>query len=246
MSSPTPAKPRRSLFRRKPKAAGGSPGKVRQIINFYKQTSKIDRSIPWWMWGSFAGILLVGIGIGFALGRPIYAAVLTLPLAFLVALTLMLRKGERAAFRQIEGHQGAASVALRGLRGKWQVQEEPVALDPKSRDMVLRAIGPAGVVLVGEGPPGRITKMLAAEERKTKRVLSQIPIHTVQCGEAPGQTTPRKLPSHIMRLKGAKLNKHEMAEVQRRLKALGGMNIPIPKGMDPARAKMDRRAMRGR
>ncbi|PIE26277.1 MAG: hypothetical protein CSA58_10375 [Micrococcales bacterium] len=240
-------KPRRGLFRRTQKTPKSSPGRIRQVVNFYKQTSQVDKSIPWWTWGSLLGVIAAGVLVGFLLGRPVYAAVLSIPLSLVVALSVMLRRGERAAFRAMEGHQGAAAVALRGLRGRqWTVQEEPVALDPKTRDLVMRVVGPVGVVLVGEGPPHRVTKMLAAEERKAKRVLSSVPVHTVQAGQGKGQVEPRKVPSHIMRIKGTKLSKAEIAEVQRRLKALGGLNVPIPKGVDPNRARMDRRAMRGR
>ena len=42
------------------------------------------------------------------------------------------------------------------------------------------------------------------------------------------------------------LTKDEVATVQKRLKALGGIRPPVPKGIDPMRARPDRRAMRGR
>jgi hypothetical protein len=34
--------------------------------------------------------------------------------------------------------------------------------------------------------------------------------------------------------------------VNKRLKSLGGMKPPIPKGIDPTRARVDRKAMRGK
>ena len=38
----------------------------------------------------------------------------------------------------------------------------------------------------------------------------------------------------------------DVAVVQKRLRALGGMKLPVPAGMDPNRARVDRRSMRGR
>jgi hypothetical protein len=37
-----------------------------------------------------------------------------------------------------------------------------------------------------------------------------------------------------------------VATVHKRLKALGGVRMPLPHGIDPSRARPDRRAMRGR
>lgn len=253
MSSPAPrsaAKPQRSLFRRRSASSGGAgqPGRFKQIWAFYKQTSKIDRTIPWWTLGVFVAILAIGIGIGFAIGHPIYLAFLSLPLALLGALIIMMRRGEKAAYGQIAEQQGASIVALRGLRRNWHFEETPVAVDPRSKDVVFRVIGPAGIVLIGDGNPNRLKTMLAQEERKTRRVASSVPIHVLQAGPRDGQVPVDKLVRHIMRLKnpGGLLQKNEIAEVQRRMRALGGMNVPMPKGVDPAKARMDRRAMRGR
>jgi hypothetical protein len=42
------------------------------------------------------------------------------------------------------------------------------------------------------------------------------------------------------------LTKEEVSAVNKRLKSLGGLRPPIPAGMDPQRARVDRKAMRGR
>ena len=42
------------------------------------------------------------------------------------------------------------------------------------------------------------------------------------------------------------LTKDEASAVNKRLKALGGIRPPVPKGVDPTRARIDRKAMRGR
>ena len=42
------------------------------------------------------------------------------------------------------------------------------------------------------------------------------------------------------------LTKEEASLVNKRLKSIGGVRPPVPKGVDPTKARMDRRAMRGR
>ena len=42
------------------------------------------------------------------------------------------------------------------------------------------------------------------------------------------------------------LTKAEVSVVNKRLKSLGGLRPPLPKGIDPTKARMDRKAMRGR
>jgi hypothetical protein len=42
------------------------------------------------------------------------------------------------------------------------------------------------------------------------------------------------------------LTKQEAAAVNKRLKALGAARPPVPKGIDPLRARPDRKGLRGR
>ena len=64
-------------------------------------------------------------------------------------------------------------------------------------------------------------------------------------GDAEGQVPVRKLASKLTRMKPV-LTKEEVSAVNKRLKSLGGLRPPIPAGMDPMRARVDRKAMRGR
>ena len=109
-------------------------------------------------------------------------------------------------------------------------------------------MGRPGVVLVVEGPVGRTQKMTDDESRKVRRVLSTVPLHVVNVGPGEGQTrlldlskTLRKLPT-----KPTRLTDNEIAQVSKRLSSLSSKGLPIPKGIDPMRARPDRRALRGR
>ena len=229
-------------FRRDP---GKPPGRIRQIVQLFHATRRADPAVVWWMLLAFAGVMVVGLTIGILTGHPIYVSVLALPFAVLAAMFIMARRAEAAAYKQIEGQPGAAGAALRVLRRGWTVEESPVAIDPRTHDSVFRAIGRPGVVLVGDGPPHRIGKLLGTEEKKLKRVLSGVPIHLVQAGDGEGQVPLPKVGRHVMKLKPT-LTKDEVTVVLKRVKSMGGVKPPIPKGIDPMRARPDRKMMRGR
>jgi hypothetical protein len=55
----------------------------------------------------------------------------------------------------------------------------------------------------------------------------------------------RKLANKVQKLKPV-LTKEEVSVVNKRLKSIGGVRPPLPKGVDPTKVRMDRKAMRGR
>ena len=180
-------------------------------------------------------------------------AVLGVPLAFLAATIVLSRRAERAAYRQIEGQPGAVGAALKSIRRGWYIQEEPVAADAQratdlsSAALVFRALGRPGIVLIAEGPAGRAQKLLAAERRKVERVAPGVPVTLLRISDGSGddEVSIRKLASRVQRLKPV-LTKDEVAVVNKRLRSIGGVRPPLPKGIDPTKARVDRKAMRGR
>jgi F0F1-type ATP synthase assembly protein I len=242
---------------RKEKQQSGTPkepGRLAQVRQVYSAARQVDPTIPWWMLLAFLAVLVVGVGIGALLGHWVYALVLSLPLGLLAAVLVLSRKAERAAFRSIEGQPGAAGAALGALRRGWYYEQQPVAVDgargTRPEDMagaafVYRAVGRPGVVLVAEGPNARRSKLIAQERKKVERVAPGVPVTTLVVGDEADQVPVRKVSARMTRMKPV-LTKEEAAAVNKRLKALGGVRPPIPAGMDPMRARVDRKAMRGR
>ncbi|GAA1867030.1 DUF4191 domain-containing protein [Myceligenerans crystallogenes] len=233
-----------------PAGAGGSkkPKKQRwyhQVWAVFQMTRKQDPSAPWLMLGVFLAIVLVAVVIGLIWGQPIYMLIVGIPFGLLGAMFVLSRKAEKAAYTQIQGQPGAARAALGTVRGGWTFEDEPVAVDPRNQDFVFRGVGKAGVVLVSEGPAHRAQKLLDKEAKRTARVLPNVPVNTIQCGDGEGQVPLTKLARSVSKLK-KQLTRNEVAVVSKRLKALGGARLPIPKGIDPTRMRPDRRAMRGR
>ena len=127
------------------------------------------------------------------------------------------------------------------------MESEPVAFT-KDQDLVWRLVGRPGVVLIAEGPSTRTRRMLAEEERKVHRLLSTVPIHTLQVGTDAGQVRLTDLTKTLRQLptKPTSLTDSEITQVSKRLTSMAGKNLPIPKHIDPNRVRPDRRAMRGR
>jgi Domain of unknown function (DUF4191) len=224
---------------------------LRQIGVAFQQARQIDPSVVWWMLGTFVAVLAVFVLLGVLLDRPGFLTVIGLPIAVLAAFVVMVRRTERAAYRQLEGQPGAGAAALQALRRGWFRDEQPVAIeatrgnDPTNAAMVFRAVGRPGVVLVLEGPVGRAQRLGESERKRVNRVLPNVPVHLIRVGDGADEVPVRKLVGKLNRMRPA-LTKDEVIAVNRRLRALGAARPPVPKGMDPLRARPDRRGMRGR
>lgn len=211
-----------------------------QVARAYRMTYEHDRALPWLMLAVFAAILAVAVLLGLWWGLVVYLIIVGLPFALLGAMFVLARRAEKAQYAEIEGQPGASRAALGTIRRGWTFDEEPVAVDPKNQDLLFRGLGRPGIVLVTEGPPHRVKKLIDAEQRKLSRVLSSVPVIVVQCGNDEGQVPLPKLARHVQKLK-PKLTRAEVGEVGKRLTALGKIRMPIPKGIDPNRARPSRK-----
>jgi hypothetical protein len=82
-----------------------------------------------------------------------------------------------------------------------------------------------------------LPNLLAQEKKKVARFVPDVPIYDVQAGNEEGQVSLRKLNRHLMKLP-RNLKNDQVSEVNRRLKAVGTMNLPIPKGPMPKNMRM--------
>lgn len=238
---------KRGLFKRKPKEekANKEPGRLKQIAQVFKMTRRHDPSVVWWMALVFLGVVAVGLIVGLLINNWVTLLLISIPIGLLLAMIVLSRKAETAAFAQIEGRQGAAGAAMSVLKRGWNIKEEPIAVSPRTQDLVFMALGRAGVVLVTEGPTNRVKTLVDAERRRMSRVLPNVPIHVINAGSDKGQTKLGDVAKKMKKLP-KKLNKTEVHTIDRRLNALGTGKLPVPKGIDPMRARPDRRSTRGR
>jgi hypothetical protein len=195
----------------------------------YAVTKNVKPWIPFALIAVFLIVWAVGIGIGFALNHPIYLAFVSLPVALLASMFFFTRQASTAAYSSIEGQIGAGASVLMAIRKGWTTT--PAVAVARNQDMVHRSVGRAGIVLVGEGSQG-VKQMLVEERRKTERFAPGVPITEVIVGDSQGAISIRKLQKHLAKLP-KKLSAQQMREVRARLKAVGGMSMPIPKGPLP-------------
>lgn len=236
---------RRGLFNRKKTAkADKKPGRLRQIVDVFKMTRRQDPNVVWLMLLAFLGIVAIGLIVGFLIDNWISVLIISIPLGLLAATFILSRRAERAAFAQIEGQPGAAGAALNTLKRGWITEEQPVAVDPRSHDAIFRVIGRPGVVLVSEGPGARVKRLIDAERRRLRRILPNVSVHVIQSGREPDQIPLRKVAKTVQKLK-TELTKQEVHAVHKRVSSLGN-KLPIPKGIDPMKARPDRKAAKGR
>lgn len=223
-----------------------------QVAQTYKMAREVDPAIRWWMLGSF----LVFGGLGFAIffwllpgGQGTFKLVMAIIGGLLIGvLALMIvfgRRAQKAAFRKLEGQPGAAARALTMLRRGWLIEE--VVGFTKQQDMVHRVVGPPGIVLVGEGEPGRLKQLMLSERKKHARVAGDYPVHEVLVGNEAGQVPLPKLVRHVQKL-GRQVKPGEITELRQRLKALDAQRpkVPLPRGPVPTSMKGMRGNLRGR
>jgi hypothetical protein len=101
----------------------------------------------------------------------------------------------------------------------------------RNQDMVHRSVGRPGIVLVAEGSHA-VRGMLQDERKKMERFVPGVPVIELIVGDEKGQVPLRKLQKTMKKLP-KKLSKAQLREVRSRVKAVGGLQMPIPKGPMP-------------
>ena len=220
------------------------PGRIRQLFQVYKVTAKNDPSSVWLALLSLLIALGAGIGIGLAVGGPFSIALWSISgllSGVLIAMTIMSKRAEKNAYMQIEGQAGAVGAVLdTQIRRSWRANSMPVAISPKTREAVYRMIGPAGVVLIGEGASTRLNQLLQDESRKVQRMAPGVTVHQIRVTTDDSGTRLHNLLKTIYKLKKT-LRRAEVTVVGNRLEAMGGASMPIPKGIDPMKARAPKR-----
>ena len=179
--------------------------------------------------GSGLGTIAVFVLLGLFVGPLAIFIPLAILFGVLVTVFLFGRFAQSAQYSAIDGQLGAAAAVLRQLRGNWTVTDAIAA--NRNMDVVHRAVGRPGVVLVGEGSPNGLSSLLSAEKKKVARVAYEVPIFEFQVGTGEGQVPLSKLQRKIMRLP-RNLKPAAISDLNHRLKALQP-SLQAPKGPIP-------------
>lgn len=185
----------------------------------------------------FVVVLIGGFFGGKGLGHPLYFGILSIPLALLFAFFTFTRFANTAAFTSIQDQVGAGASVLMSIRKGFTTT--PAVNASRNQDMVHRTVGRSGIILVGEGTPA-VRALLNDEKKKVERFVPGVPVHQLLVGDYEGAVSLRKLQKAVKKFPN-KLSKAQLREVRNRLKGVGGMNMPIPKGPMPKGVKVPKR-----
>ena len=223
-------------------------GRMRQIKRAYQVTHEHDRALPYLLLAAFLLPLGAAVAIGLLTDQLLSWVFVGLGVAILLPMIVLVRRAKAATYKRYAGQAGSAEVALSMLPKKWI--SSPVITANRSQDVVHRTLGPGGLVLIGEGEPGRVKALLAGEVKKHERVAYGVPVTTIVMGSKPGQVPLDQLADHIRKLPKT-LQPNQVTDIKQRLRALDAVRptIPAPKGpmpTNPRQVKGARQAMRGR
>lgn len=180
------------------------------------------------------GVLAVFVVVGLFTGLLAFLIPLGILFGAMAAMLIFGRFAQSAQYAAVEGQPGAAAAVLQSMRGGWTVT--PAVAGNRNLDVVHRAVGKPGVVLIGEGSPNRLPGLLAAEKKRVSRVAFDIPIYDFQVGNEEGQIPVRKISRRLMKLP-RNLKGPAVAELNYRLKALP-QSLQAPKGPVPRSGRM--------
>ncbi|MEI8231064.1 MAG: DUF4191 family protein [Actinomycetes bacterium] len=175
------------------------------------------------------------------LGLAIWT-ILGLVAGYLSTLLTLTNRANKAIFTKYASEPGRISLTVGTLtRRIYKGTNQPVAVNARTRDMVFRVVGPAGVVLMGEGSKTSTQQLLEDERRKVQRVASGVTVHIFYSSE-----DGSGVPIHVLHKKVNKLkktmSKTEIRAVQNRLAAMDSRGgLPIPKGIDPTKMRASKR-----
>jgi hypothetical protein len=207
-----------------------APKRTKQLIEAFRITRQRDNRLIPAMLLAFVVTLAVFELVGFLTKSQITFTISGVVCAVLAAFIIFGRRARAAMYAEIEGQPGAAAAVVSTLRGDWRLTAN-VAVN-RTGDVVHRVVGKPGVILIGEGETERLNPLIADQQKRVARVAAGTPVTVVLVGREPGQVPLGKLERRLGKLprtfKGATID-----QIEGRMRALGAMNVPLPKGPLP-------------
>ena len=227
---------------------------ISQIVKIYQFTYAEDKALPWLLAAAILVPTLIAVVICLLAHFGWLSWILTVLLGIMVGLLLatmtLTRRSDRVGYAKMEGRPGAAAAVLSSIsKAGFSFPQEPVWIDAKTKDAVWRGTGRTGVYLIAEGDYNRVNKAMNREEEKIRRITrgSAIPIYRISVGHGPDQVPLNKLQRTVVKKK-IKLTATELETLNDRLVTLQKRQnaLGMPKGIDPTKVHVSRKAMRGR
>ena len=213
----------------------------------YTQTAPHDKLLLPILLLAFLVPIALGVLVGILISGPVaivYSSMFGLVTGVLVALFMLTRRFEKNAYARMEGVVGGSLAVAQAIRSGWAFEENPEAVDNKGRAVVFRGVGKGGIILLAEGG-GAARRLVDTSTKRFNKLVPGVPVRAIYVGKGEGQVPLTKLNKAIRKGKTV-LTRGERDQVAHRLRAIGGAKLPVPKGVDPMRARPDRKALRGK
>src|SRR5690606_24150054 len=221
------------------KAARKQASKERraQLWQAFQLQRKEDKYLLPWMIGALVASIVVFFVIGLLIGIEWFLLPIGILVGVLAAFIIFGRRVQKSVYAKADGEAGAAAWALDNLQGAWRVTQAVAATT--QLDAVHRVIGRPGVILVGEGNPGRVKGPMAQEKKRVARLVGDTPIYEFVVGNDEGQVPLAQLQKRLTKLP-RNIDNKRMDTIEGRLSALSSKKSgpAMPKGPMPAGAKM--------
>lgn len=223
------------------------PGFFSQIKSLFRFTRQAYPWLPWAQLALLVGGILIGLLVGylippFQIWTLILWGITGLMVGVLASMYLMTRLSTSAMYKKIDGMPGATGHVLSTSLGRrWQASDTPVGINPKTQEAVYRTVGRGGVVIVGEGARGRLTRLINEERSKVQRVANGVPVTVLYVGHGDDEVAIADLSKTIKKLPKS-IDKATMGAVIRRIDSVSQSlsSLPIPKGIDPTKVRAQR------
>jgi hypothetical protein len=219
--------------------------RLKQIRTAWTMTRTSDPRVLPLTLAAFLGPIVLLVAIGLVAGGLWFTVPLGIMIGLLAATFIFGRRVQKVAFAGVEGQVGAAAAVLNSMRGDWRVT--PAVGVNREQELVHRALGRPGIVLVAEAGPSGVHKgtrnLVANEKRRLTRIIGETPVYEVLVGDEEGQVPLRQLEKHFMKLP-RNIKPKQVNALDARLKALGTSPLPIPKGPMPKSGRVPRGKVR--
>lgn len=216
--------------------------RLRQIGLVFSFTAKNDKLfVP-------LVVAAAAVPIAFAVFATLAWGLIWIPVGLLLTalavLIVLNLRANKAMLTQAANQPGASASIVENMRGDWRVS--PAIASTTQMDMVHLVICRAGVILLGEGNPGRVKALIGQERKRLSKVIGSADLRDFIVGSGEGEIPIAKLRVTLMKLPRTLAGK-DVNALDKRLTALSARpQLPkgaIPKNMRPPKGAF--RAMRG-
>lgn len=203
----------------------------------WRLTAPLDPTIKWMVPLTFVVVTAALTGFGYAVqGWALLLVVTGWAWGLMAAAYVFGKKAEKAAYGSIEGTPGAVVEVVKTIRSGFFIT--PAVEINKAQELVHRVVCRAGVVLLIEARPGAAIAHVA--KQKTARWVGETPITEIFIGKGEGQVSLLDINKRLRKLPKV-LRPSEVTDLRRKLEAVAGGSLPLPKGPMPKGMRPPRR-----